>query len=257
MVYDCTQINDELDMLEIRLNILDPFVDFFVIGESYQTFSGKYKPLYYLDNEDRFARWNHKIIHHIMPYVETDDVFERTAIQKDSLRAALKGCKPDDVIYYGDCDEVPNPEIMPYLCVTDTDVYSSESIYKLEQWNYCYYLNQRSSECWQGTNVCKYKNLVNLNELRANHQEVVPCAGWHWSNQGGIDKLRNKIASYDHQEMINEDVREKLEERMENGEDYLGRSRDWQGKPFEYWLDESELPKYIIDNKSKWIHLFK
>ena len=241
MVYDCTQINDELDMLEIRLNILDPYVDFFVIGESYQTFSGKYKPLHYLDNEDRFARWNHKIIHRIMPYVETDNVFERTAIQKDSLRTALTNCNPNDLIYYGDCDEIWTPQ-------------TEEG--KIRQLNYCYYLNQRSSEEWQGTNVCKYENLRDLNELRSDHSNVLE-GGWHFSNMGGIYKLRNKIASYDHQEMINDEVRLRLEDRLENGEDYLGRSKDWQGKPFELWIDGSQLPKYIIDNKDKWKHLFK
>lgn len=56
MVYDCTQINNELDMLEIRLNILDPYVDFFVISEAEETFQGNPKPLYYLENKERFAK---------------------------------------------------------------------------------------------------------------------------------------------------------------------------------------------------------
>ena len=251
MIYDLTQLNDELDMLEIRLNILDPHVDFFVIGQSTQTFSGKDKVLYFNKYEKRWDKWREKIIDVIMPRVETDDVFERTAIQKDSLRTALKDCKPDDIIYYSDVDEIwkqPTAFGVPIF---------SEKVIKLSQTNYCYYLNQRSSEEWQGTNTCFYKDLVNLNDLRANHDNVLLDGGWHFTNMGGIEKVRNKIASYDHQEMINDEVRERLEERMENGEDYLGRSRDWQGKPFEYWIDESQLPSYIIDNKTKWKHLFK
>ena len=242
MIYDLTQINDELDMLEIRLNILDPYVDFFVIGQSTQTFSGKDKVLHFNSYEKRWDKWRDKMINVIMPRVETDDVFERTAIQKDSLRTALVDCKPDDVIYYGDVDEIWIPK-------------GEEG--KLRQLNHCYHLNQRSSEDWQGTNRVLYKNIVNLNELRANHDNVIENGGWHFTNCGGIDKLRSKVESYDHQEMINDDVRERLEERMENGEDYLGRSRDWQGKPFEYWIDELDLPSYLLDNKSKWLHLFK
>jgi len=42
-VYDCFTFFNELDLLEIRLNILDPYVDYFVIHESTETFSGKSK----------------------------------------------------------------------------------------------------------------------------------------------------------------------------------------------------------------------
>ncbi len=245
MVYDLTQINDELDMLEIRLNILDPYVDFFVVGQSTQTFSGNDKVLHFNKHEERWSKWRDKIIDVIMPRVETDDVFERTAIQKDSLRTALADCSDYDVIVYGDVDEI----------------WKAQSIVlkegKLRQQNYCYYLNQRSSEDWQGTNVCFYKNLGNLNDLRANHSNVIEDGGWHFTNMGGIDQIRSKIASYDHQEMINDDVRARLEERMENGEDYLGRRWDWQGRPFEMYLDEQSLPTYLKENKEKWIHLFK
>ncbi len=259
MIYDLTQIFNELDLLEIRLNILDPYVDKFVIGESTQTFSGKPKPLYFQENRERFSKWADKIIHVVIPEFD-GEVFERTAKQKDYLRLALEAlelCEPDDVIYYGDVDEIANPEVMKVLCMDDTKVYSKESIYKLEQTNYSYWLNNRSSECWQGTNVCLYKNLPNLNEFRANHDEVVPNGGWHFTNMGGIDQIRKKIDAYDHQEMINDDVRANLEQRMLNGEDYLGRNRDWQGFPFEFWTSEVDLPEYIINNKEKYIHLWK
>ncbi len=64
----------------------------------------------------------------------------------------------------------------------------------------------------------------------------------------GIDPCR---------EMVNDDVKARLKERIENGEDYLGRNRDWLGKSFEMWIDESELPRYIIDNKEKYVAYFK
>jgi beta-1,4-mannosyl-glycoprotein beta-1,4-N-acetylglucosaminyltransferase len=241
MVYDCTQLFNELDLLEMRLNILDPHVDFFVIGESTQTFSGLKKPLYYKDNKERFSKWSHKIIHIEIPEIETGNVYERTAFQKDYLRTALESCGSEDTIYYGDVDEIWNPQ---------------EEEGKLRQLNYCYYINQRSSEDWQGTNVCRYKNLKNLNELRADHSNILEDGGWHFTNMGGLEQLKKKIEAYDHQEMINDDVREKLQERIENGEDYLGRSRDWQGNPFTYWLDDSDLPEYVMNNKNKYVKYF-
>lgn len=245
-VYDLTQIFNELDLLEIRLNILDPYVDFFVIGESTQTFSGHKKPLHYLENKERFAKWNHKIIHHVMPEVDTDDVFLRTAIQKDSLRNAIMNCDPSDVVYYGDVDEIWKPK----------DV-SNDKNYKMQQLNYCYYLNQRSSETWQGTNVCKYRSLINLNELRANHDFVVMDGGWHFTNMGGVDQILEKLDAYDHQEFNTESVRENVAFRLENNQDYIGRGQDWTGQRFEFWTDEVDLPRFLLDNKEKYAHLFR
>jgi len=38
MIYDCFLINDELDLLELRLEYMFDQVDYFVIAESSQTF---------------------------------------------------------------------------------------------------------------------------------------------------------------------------------------------------------------------------
>lgn len=242
MVYDCFTFFNELDLLEIRLNILDPHVDFFVLCESTETFSGKPKPLYYQENKDRFAKWNHKIIHHVVGTYEIGNSFDRAAYQKDSIREALKNCLPEDIIYYGDVDEIWKPQ-------------TEEG--KLRQINYCYHLNNQSSEEWQGTNVCKYKNLYNLNELRANHDVVLDDGGWHFTNMGGADQIRKKLEAYDHQEFNHDSIKSQIEERMANGEDYVGRRVDWQGKPFSFNISEDVLPEYLLHNKNRWIHLFK
>ena len=55
MVYDCFQFFNELDILKIRLNVLSPVVDKFVISEATETFSGLKKPLYYEENKELFA----------------------------------------------------------------------------------------------------------------------------------------------------------------------------------------------------------
>lgn len=241
-VYDAFMFFNELDLLEIRLNILDPYVDYFVLCESKETFSGKPKPLYYLENQARFAKWNHKIINMEVEAQQFPNSFERAAYQKDSIRFALKDCQPDDVIYYGDLDEIWTPQ-------------TEEG--KLRQLNYSYYLNNRSSEEWQGTNVIKYKNLYNLNELRADHGVILDNGGWHFTNMGGVEQVLKKLDAYDHQEFNTPEVRQEIAKKIENGEDYVGRRRDWQGKPFEMWIDETQLPEYVIMNKEKWRHLWK
>ncbi len=247
-VFDTFCFFNELDLLEIRLNILDPFVDYFVLAESPQTFSGKLKPFYYQDNKGRFAKWEHKIIRVEVLPKNFDDAFQRAAYQKDSLREALKDyAQDDDIVYFGDLDEIWTPQ--------DVD----DRVYNLQQLNYCYYLNNRSSEKWVGTVVGKWKTIKtnSLNYWRANHTDELPDGGWHFTNIGGADQIRAKLEAYDHQEFNNEVIKNNLEFKIANGEDYVGRRVDWLGNPFVMWTSEIDLPKYILDNKEKYAHLLK
>lgn len=241
MVYDCTQLYNELDLLEIRLNILDPYVDYFCIGQSRQTFSGKEKPLYFDIHDKRWDKWRHKIKTAVTPNYYTNDAFVMAGLQKNNLIKFLGHCQPEDTIYYGDVDEIWTPQ-------------TEEG--KLQQLNYSYYLNNRSSEEWQGTNVFKFKNIKSLNEIRADHSKILPNGGWHFTNIGGADQIRLKLEAYDHQEFNQENIKQSIEEKIKNGEDYVGRKVDWQGKPFVMWKSEVDLPQYLKDNKNVWIKLF-
>lgn len=238
MTYDCITFNGEYDMLEIRFNMLDRFVDRFVICESEQTFSGNWKPLYWAERGDRFDVWADKVTYLVVGRKDFPTAFDRAAYQKDSIRKALSDCKPNDWIYYGDVDEIWKPQ---------------DKEGKLRQLSYSYYLNNRSSEDWQGTNVCKYKNLYDLNEWRANHQFILEDGGWHFTNMFNYEGLINKLESYDHQEANVPWVRDGLQARMDANIDYLGRTHDWQGKLFRLWKDEGDLPRYILDNKDLWL----
>ena len=62
-VYDCFCFFNELELLELRLNILDDYVDFFVISEANVTHTGKPKPYYFDENKHMFSKFLHKIIH--------------------------------------------------------------------------------------------------------------------------------------------------------------------------------------------------
>jgi hypothetical protein len=249
MIYDTFCFYNELDLLEIRLNILDPHVDYFVLAECEETFSGKPKPLYYNENKERFIKWQHKIIHVLNNKIETNDSFERAGYQKDSIRKFLEhlDLKDDDIVYFGDLDEIWKPQ----------DI-KDDKVYNLKQLNYSYYLNNRSSEEWVGTIVGKW-GIVKTNTFnywRANHDNVLENGGWHWTNQGGEEQILKKLDAYDHQEANVPYVREGIKFRMETGVDYLGRDKDWKGNPFEFWVDESELPTYLLENKKKYKKYF-
>ncbi len=247
MIYDTFCFFNELDLLEIRLNILDEYVDKFVICEAEETFSSKPKPLYYEQNKGRFEKWSHKIIHLVPPKIDTADSFERAGFQKDFIRTALT-LEDEDILYFGDLDEIWKPQD-----ITD------ERVYNLQQLNYSYYLNNRSSEKWVGTITGRWKTIKTntLNYWRANHINELSEGGWHFTNMGGYEQILHKLDSYDHQEANIPWVRDNLKLRLENGQDYLGRANDWLGKPFQMWVDEDELPSYLKVNKVKYKHLFK
>jgi beta-1,4-mannosyl-glycoprotein beta-1,4-N-acetylglucosaminyltransferase len=255
-VYDLFTYNGEEDLLEIRFNILSPFVDRFVLCESTETFSGLPKPLYWKERGDRFKHWEDKV-EYVVPEYGTDEAimklmaarpyvgqepFKRAFYQKENLKTALIGCDDEDVIYYGDVDEIWKPQEV------------DDKVHKLRQLAYSYYLNNRSPEDWRGTIVTKYKNLRNgcLNDMRANPVEadIWEDGGYHFTNLGGVQAVLRKIESYDHQEVNIPWVKDGMSDRLEQNVDFLGRG-------FQFWVDESQLPQYLIDNKERWQHLWK
>ena len=247
-VFDCFTFFNELDLLEIRFNLLDEYVDHFVLVESNETFSGKMKPLYFMENKDRFAKWQDKIIHIDMPLMNTPIAFERHYACYEAIeKCILDLAQPEDIFYCSDLDEIWKPQVV------------DDKVHSLEQLNYGYWLNNRSSEEWTGTLVSKAKNcFVGYNKLnRSVKPNVLPNGGWHFTNMGGADQIRKKLEAYDHTEYNDEFIKEDIEYRMENNEDYVGRTTTYQGKPFTFYVDEVDLPKYLLDNKKKYKHLFK
>ena len=53
-IYDVFTFFNEIDLLKLRLEMLSPYVDKFVIVECVETFSGKPKPLYFEESKHLF-----------------------------------------------------------------------------------------------------------------------------------------------------------------------------------------------------------
>ena len=86
-VFDSFIFFNELELLEMRLNILKDVVDYFVLTESPFTVSGNEKPLYYQENKDRFGKLNDKIIHHVTEEIPNDfsHMLEKTKYHVDPI----------------------------------------------------------------------------------------------------------------------------------------------------------------------------
>ena len=65
---------------------------------------------------------------------------------------------------------------------------------------------------------------------------------------GGAEGARKKLFEQNHPEYnIYIDT---IEQRVNDNKDYAGRN-------LKFWIDESDLPIYLLLNKSRWKHLFK
>jgi beta-1,4-mannosyl-glycoprotein beta-1,4-N-acetylglucosaminyltransferase len=236
-IYDTFMFFNELDLLEIRLNILDPYVDYFVISEATITFSGKSKPLYYLENRTRFKKFEHKIIHNIVDdtpnkftewnpshqYYTNRNMsyqhksggnllsslslnFQREVFQRDSvINPILDIAEDDDFIIMSDLDEIPNPKIFNKIF---TGLNSCDLVHCKQKW-FIYYLNNLCERDWFGTHVCKFSYLKkNSIDLLQYHKEdglqqsdglIIEDGGWHFSFVGGEEKIKEVLEAYSYQ----------------------------------------------------------
>ena len=68
MIYDCFSYWDEDLLLDLRLNILNNYVDYFVISESTKTHQGREKEINF--DIKKFSKFKHKIKFILAEYKE-------------------------------------------------------------------------------------------------------------------------------------------------------------------------------------------
>ena len=88
-VIDIIPFFDEIDLLEIRLNVLDPFVDLFLISEFSTTFSGNKKEFNFLINKQRFHKFKDKILYSQKFHEKNLGPFEEDCFQKNAIKEEL------------------------------------------------------------------------------------------------------------------------------------------------------------------------
>ena len=275
-VFDSFIFFNELDLLEMRLNILNDVVDHFVITESPFTVSGNEKPLYYQENKDRFGKFNDKIVHYVTEEIPTDFSHLR---EKTKFHAAYKdpdpygtpmidlpvrykraifnrnnsafgiekaGATDDDLIITSDADEIINPYVLEDLSWFDPQYH-----YVTHCRAFYYKLNLLYQDVWEGSRLCTWKHLKNttVDQHRHDHPKAhkIEDGGWHFSFFGNAEDFKLKLASYEHTENNNEQVTSNAAEKIEQGLDPLGRKNKLVTVP----LDDS-YPEYVLKNQDKY-----
>ena len=268
MVIDAITYNNERELLELRLNILDDFVDRFVIMEATKTFSGKSKSLYFERDKELFKKWGHKIKYYVLDDWDNEEIWEMAGKSpnteygqgaqhwlqefyiKEHLKIPLQDLTDEDIIFIGDCDEIWSPE---FIYINPEFVYVNLPK-KLKLMVYSYWLNNKSNEEFWGTLVACYKDIKDecLNHLRSNLKFKTESEyGWHFTSQGGSENVKKKLTdSYTSDSYANDWVLDNLKENISNNKDFLGRD-------FTYTLDESKWPDYLKNNRDKYKHLIK
>ena len=108
-IVDTFTFFNELELLEVRLNILNDHVDKFVLVESTRSHQNKPKPLFYQENKHLFKKFNSKIEHIIVNDFPEHNYHSFEHHQRDCIERGLGYCEDDDIVFISDIDEIWNP----------------------------------------------------------------------------------------------------------------------------------------------------
>jgi beta-1,4-mannosyl-glycoprotein beta-1,4-N-acetylglucosaminyltransferase len=255
-VYKVSTYTDEKDITEIILNELKGIVDGFIFLEASKT--------YQMQPRKEFPAFPFKgdNIHH---YTFTDYPPEATSMPADKIEELVTsqyieilkkvGVQPEDILLYGDSDEIPYKETVRELVphVKTGDIYALEMIF-------CnYWINCLSYEHpWTHFKVFNFQTLLDTggspqeNIRKKITGTIIPNGGWHWSWFGGKERIVKKLESYSHSELNKPEFKtdEHITRCLDEGLDLFLRGR---GKLLS--LEDTPLPQYVIDNIDKYTHL--
>jgi len=211
---------NENDLLEIKLNEEQDYVEKFIIIESLQTHNGNSKPKYF--DEKRFINFQNKIEYHLIESLD-DCIEKHPELRTPSFHARHKNMSPkqqkcwerekfqtnyantilsnlgvgdEDQIMFGGLDEIVNKDIILNLSK------NPHAIYGFDLRLYVYKLNVFAKKIG-GQMLTSFANIKRYfaSELRSDciGHAIVKDAGWHFSGLSkNIDNLRNKYTNFSH-----------------------------------------------------------
>ncbi len=228
-IFDCFMFFDENVILDVRLNILNQFVDYFVIVESRYNHNGREKNLNFDIN--KYKNFKDKIIYVIHENVPKeikrinnhDSDHEKNAKyifnaafrendQRNSIINGLNKAGEDDIILISDVDEIPNLKNVKFQEIKEKLIF-----FKQEMFYYKFNLKLPNLN-WIGTKSCKKKYLKTPQWLRNIKDRKYPFyrldtifsdnkysdikfvsdGGWHFTNIKTAEQIRYKLKSYLH-----------------------------------------------------------
>ena len=226
---------DEEVVLDLRLNTLDIYVDYFVIVESTFTHRGDRRSLKF--DHKKFEKFKDKIIYltfdkepdGIEAVYENDNEGEKSRKyilnaakrengQRDYIINGLQKASSEDLILISDVDEIPNLE---EINLDDL----KEKILMFQQDMFYYKFDLKlPNMVWSGTKGCRKKDLLSpqwlrnikdkkyslfrldiiFSKIKYNSIKFIKNGGWHFSNIKSPKEIEHKLKSYLHHREFDE-----------------------------------------------------
>jgi beta-1,4-mannosyl-glycoprotein beta-1,4-N-acetylglucosaminyltransferase len=282
---------DEEVVVDVRLNTLNQFVDYFVIVESRFTHKGESRQLNF--NHKKFEKFKDKIIYIVDEEIysltekikidDSEDEKSRKAIfnaayrengQRNLISKGLEGANKDDFIMISDVDEIPKLSGLNFNTLKEKII-----LFKQDMFYYKFNL-KLPNLIWTGTKACRKKNLVNPQWLRnikdrkypffridtffSNTKytsiKIINDGGWHFSNIKTPKEIEFKLRSYLHHKDfdLNPLSVEQINEIIKNKQAIYDLKVDktvnkiGNGSILEKF-EFNKLPEYIVTNKDKFL----
>lgn len=252
--------NGEDELLEIRLNELSEIVDYFIIGESNYSHSGILKEIRFYEFLNRNQNFANKIVYFDIPYIPTDNPWHFEMGSRKFMYDKLISqniLNNDDVIVHGDLDEIPNKEVL----INEIENLDCPVTLLGNYYMFCLDLWGR----YPSLDAMIFKNEWIINSpyplyfYRA-HRDLeifkkANNAGWHFSSVGTPENIAKKFKYFAHCNDFKEEIKTPEFFRQCIIEKRGGIAIDTPKNTLKK-VDINQLPKYVIDNKEKFKHLF-
>jgi len=281
---------DEEMLLDLRLNIMDKYVDNFVITEATYMHNGSEKKLNFDINN--FKKFKDKITYivvdeppsNLLLLNENDteeskenklilNGYKRDNFQREKAMSALDDINENDWIIINDIDEIPNLKNINLTKINNKFVIFEQQIFYYK-FNLLY-----PNVPWFGSRACKRKNFISPQWLRnVKHRKypfwrldtifsknkysdihIVNNGGWHFTNIKSAEDIEKKLLNYAHhyefeQSGLNaNDIKKKIFEKKiiyDHSSDQRGYK--WGSEKTLETLNISKMPDYIVDNLKKY-----
>ena len=256
---DCITFFNENMMFDFRYNVLKDYVDCFVICESAYDHKGNKKKLNF-NFEKNFDKSKIKYLALEDSFPIKTNEWQKQAIQREYILKNLNFVDDNDYIFFSDPDEIPNPKTLKNFKLNKRyGIFMQKS--------FCYKFNIFNSHetPWEGTRVCKKKNLNSIDHMRQKVKsknlkypffrfdkeksiEIFKDSGWHFNNILNSKNISLKLKSFAHKEFSKEKFSspEVIEQKINKRIDLFER-----GHKYESIKIDQSFPDYLIRNANQ------
>ncbi len=257
-IIDCITFFDENYIFDFRYNVIKEFVDYFVVCESKFDHKGNSKKI----NFDPTRKYTNSKVKHIVlekPFPKNTNSWQKQTIQREFILENINFAADDDYIFFSDPDEIPNPKILKNFKLK-----KKYGIFMQNFYNYKFNLFNKYESPWEGTRVCKKKDLKSIDFMREKvktknlkysflridkekNLEFFLEAGWHFNNIMDPEKISLKLKTFAHVEYSDQEFSsaEVIKNKIDQKIDLFNR-----GEKYEIVQINDEFPKYLLENLS-------